>query len=1318
MASEFRVSRSSGNAELAGSLATVAIASLGGPLAAGGAALAEVVKHARARYDTDASTRELRKRVTEEIALWASRESFTSDDIRLGLALATETVARFGLEVHVIADLQFDPVAVSMRVLEAGRADDRRYWGTEPHYDIAARAITVTYSILIRQFKANQPLLLPTIQALRASIEEFAHRVDAAVRSTHATLDALSQGLVAAGTAEVMSYLRARIADWDVSEWPHIQAQSAVECRLRVYKPGRGPTTVDEFITTDEALAGQRTLVVLGGPGSGKTWLARRYAREAAHEALLKLEDGASLHDVELPLLTTWDQWTKTPGGPRESLVSASFASGLGHGETDGTEGLGRLQRTFHQPGMHVLMVVDSLDEAADRTAQATRFRELTMLHGWRVIVTSRPAAWNATYRGQADQGDGPTVVELQDLAYPSDVDGFIRGWFAADPSSADRLIQRLSAREELARVAVVPLMLTFYCLLTEHSAAADRPLPARRRDLYRDLVALLLRGSWVVNATGPDAAPDVEYCETLLSEWAWRAVEHRTTAAGLGDWSDTFTQPTLPRQGERRALDHVAPKVAVDMRGGVTRRFVHRTFLEHFVAEHVAGLSAEEAAELLLDHLWFDPDWQVCAPAAIAAHNQRHKGVLFEHILDNALAPATDWARQAARREWDSLLMTLAQESEPEDWTPKHHDLIHECRVRNATRNPRRIARSAHWGASNSGACAALMAALPAAGAGMVGELAEALPALVTTDVERAEVRVALLNALPTAHPWWLSQLVAALPALATTDEERAEVRNFLASLIRSAGPWAVGHLGAMLPALATMAAERAEVRVVLLNALPTANPWAVGQLIGALAALVTTETERAEVRSVVLDLLLTADREALERVVTLLPRLAITDEDRAEARAALLNAMPVADSWAVRHLGASLLTTVTTAAERTEALATLLDATPTEAVGQLAGVLATLVTTEGERDAVGTTLLNALPTADVEVVEELVTVLPALVTTDAERADVRAALLNALPTADILAIDKLVAVLPALVTTEAERTEARIALLNAIPTAGTEAVAGMVEALAGVVATEAERAEMRTSLVSVLHAVDPWTVGHLGAWLPALVTTDVERAEALATVLDVLPNANPWAVGELSTALPALVTTDVERTQVRAALIKVLPTADREVIQELVAVLRTLVTTDVERAEARASLLNAIPTARRWAVGDLVALLLALVTTDAERAEVRAVLLRILATVKPEAVEEVVAALARLAITKPERADALATLLNALPTATPQAIGQLAAVLPTLVTTDEDRAEARAVLTNMLVGNTSEAVTALVTSLRRVSTRQTWLGWLASGQ
>src|SRR3954447_23030497 len=103
---------------LAGSLATVAIATLGGPLLAGRTALGELVKYAQARYEADGQTRDLQRRVTVGIRPWAKGERFTPDQVEFGLARAAEVVAQFGADHDAIALLNFDSARVSLSVLK------------------------------------------------------------------------------------------------------------------------------------------------------------------------------------------------------------------------------------------------------------------------------------------------------------------------------------------------------------------------------------------------------------------------------------------------------------------------------------------------------------------------------------------------------------------------------------------------------------------------------------------------------------------------------------------------------------------------------------------------------------------------------------------------------------------------------------------------------------------------------------------------------------------------------------------------------------------------------------------------------------------------------------------------------------------------------------------------------------------------------------------------------------------------------------------------------------------------------------------------
>ena len=172
-----------------------------------------------------------------------------------------------------------------------------------------------------------------------------------------------------------------------------------------------------------------------------------------------------------------------------------------------------------------------------------------------------------------------------------------------------------------------MPLILAFYCIV-----GGDQPLPGRRADLYAKVIRRMLTGRW--RGSG-DRDPDPDACLETLRDWAWSAAAS-DPVSGVGAWADEFPTPRVRQsQDDRDALDHVAvPLGPPDPDTGMTqRRFVHRSLREHLVAEHIAlRMPAEEAAEELLNHLWYDPDWEYAAPAALAMHPQRDQ-VLKELI-------------------------------------------------------------------------------------------------------------------------------------------------------------------------------------------------------------------------------------------------------------------------------------------------------------------------------------------------------------------------------------------------------------------------------------------------------------------------------------------------------------------------------------------------------------------------------------------------------------------------------------------------------------------------------------------------------------
>ncbi len=189
---------------------------------------------------------------------------------------------------------------------------------------------------------------------------------------------------------------------------------------------------------------------MLGGPGSGKTWLARRTARLCAEAALDALAAGALPDEVELPLYTTCARLFAAP--PGDGIRRAVVVTALGQlPDLGGSRVLDALRVLFEERDAPTVLVADSLDEARgsdDRIRQAD-----TLPAAWRIVLTSRPNSWNRQF---AIGGKDPSrqVGILQPLRYPDDVEPFIVGWFSGRPTWAAALAAQLRDRPALQQAA------------------------------------------------------------------------------------------------------------------------------------------------------------------------------------------------------------------------------------------------------------------------------------------------------------------------------------------------------------------------------------------------------------------------------------------------------------------------------------------------------------------------------------------------------------------------------------------------------------------------------------------------------------------------------------------------------------------------------------------------------------------------------------------------------------------------------------------------------------------------------------------------
>lgn len=415
--------------------------------------------------------------------------------------------------------------------------------------------------------------------------------------------------------------------------------------------------------------------MILGDSGTGKTWLARRAARRCALAALARLADGASLDQVELPIFTTCTRLMAMPSG--DSIRDAVVRSALGQlPDLGGSRVTSALQVLFAGRNAPTLVVLDSLDEASgpdDRIRQAD-----TLPPDWRVILTSRPSSWNEQLAvGTVQHDPSRQVRTVQPLEYPDDVDPFIARWFAAKPEWGADLAAQIRDRPQLQEAATVPLILAFYCII-----GGREPLPARSTDLHAKVIMRMLTGRW--RGSG-DRGPDLDGCLETLRSWAWLTAASDPVSR-VGTWADEFATAPVRNPDDRAALDHVAiPQGPPDPdTGTIARRFAHRSIQEHLVAEYVTTMpSPEDAAEALIGHLWYDPDWQwYAAHTALGLHPQRDKVLrdLVRRVTGSNEFPGEILACDGC---WEirRLLACLAAGTTEADWSAEAAALIVRAR-------------------------------------------------------------------------------------------------------------------------------------------------------------------------------------------------------------------------------------------------------------------------------------------------------------------------------------------------------------------------------------------------------------------------------------------------------------------------------------------------------------------------------------------------------------------------------------------------------------------------------------------------------------
>lgn len=292
-------------------------------------------------------------------------------------------------------------------------------------------------------------------QVLLGQVAAIRERVSANsedLKSLANAMDELQPKSVGRGHIEI--YLRCLIASVDrdmlsiAAPGPQ-ERPSTVECERRLGLENGGVRLADDL--TDTA----SRLLVVGGPGSGKSWFACRTAARAASRALDELLNGADEAELEIPLYAPCEGFFEhaRDKGPRRGVAFAALASADFTGKHVQAE-----LANFLTSGRR-LAVLDGLDEVPRGDLRV--FQSLVSA-GFRIVLTSRPVC--------QDEAEGALGIDRNDdhhctgtllpLTFPDDVEAVVRSRLPAEHQAP--LLARLRRSPRLQAAARRPLLLAF----------------------------------------------------------------------------------------------------------------------------------------------------------------------------------------------------------------------------------------------------------------------------------------------------------------------------------------------------------------------------------------------------------------------------------------------------------------------------------------------------------------------------------------------------------------------------------------------------------------------------------------------------------------------------------------------------------------------------------------------------------------------------------------------------------------------------------------------------------------------------------------
>ena len=391
-------------------------------------------------------------------------------------------------------------------------------------------------------------------------------------------------------------------------------------------------------------IAGQEQfLMVLGGPGIGKSTFLRKIGAEPLKKAG-RVGQGLIPVLIELKTLKKQDISLETVIAKEFEICGFPAATALTDKFLEAGKLLILLDGLDEVPSHNVNTVIECIENFVDRYDRN------------HFVASCRIAAYHSSFKRFTDV----TIAEFDD----DQIQQFIQRWFNSEldrqEETADKYWELLSSDEHKAtkELAQTPLLLTFLCLVYDR----ELTLPKNRSALYGKALNILLN-EWATqkrldrDPIYKELSPELE--KELLAEIAYTSFRNNQLFFSKADITSRVTAFLADTLDAPKHLDGEAVLTAIEVQQGIlveratnAYSFSHLTLQEYLTALHISN-DWDNLADDLIGQYAYDRRWREVFLLIAGILQKGRQKTLWNKLEQTALAKAITTPKVMALVEW-----------------------------------------------------------------------------------------------------------------------------------------------------------------------------------------------------------------------------------------------------------------------------------------------------------------------------------------------------------------------------------------------------------------------------------------------------------------------------------------------------------------------------------------------------------------------------------------------------------------------------------------------------------------------------------------